>query len=258
MFKELNHVGFITEHIGESKRLYEALGGVLLYEGVDGDGSQYTYIQIAQSMIELICPGSGWDSPVGWAHIAFLLEPEQDFSEACARLVAKGFRPVIGKPYDGRELAFFNDAANVCFELLKRDDVPKLRNKSNPLLRAFNYVSIAATAEAAKTCDAFYTKDVGFTRKTMRDTPYGRKTVYIHGLDAVQITETPDLEALKKPINHISIAVPDCDEAFERLRANNIKCGKIRPYPEGYKLFDAFGADGEVVVITDRLARTDL
>lgn len=255
MFKELTHIGFVTKDIAESKRHYQAFGGVVLGECQDRSGSQYAYIQIAQSVVELICVGPEEEHPSGWAHLALMVDPEMNFDDACDALVKKGLRPINGNAPDGRNLASFLNAANVKFELIQKEDVPRILNHHNPKIRALNYISIVSTPETSAQCETFYTRDIGFQKKYVRTTPYGRKTLYVHGLDAVETVETLDPEALKKPLNHISIAVPDCDEAWKRLKDNGITCSKIRPYPEGYKFFDAFGADGEVIVFTDRLAR---
>ena len=255
MFKELTHIGFITKNIAESKRCYTAFGGVILGEGEDRFGNQYVYIQIAQSVVELIYTVTDETHPAGWAHLAFMIDPELDFDDSCKELVKKGLRPINGNASDGRNIAFFLNAANVKFEIIQQEDIPRIPNHSDPRVRALNYISIASTAEISAKCETFYTSDIGFQKMYVRSTPYGKKTLYAYGSDAVETVETSDPGALRKPLNHISIAVPDCDEAWRRLKDNGITCGKIKPYPEGYQFFDAFGADGEIIVVTDRLAR---
>jgi len=251
MIKELNHIGLLTSDINASRDFYEsALGGVVIRDHRDAEGSLFLYIQLALGVIELIRVPKNADNK-GFVHVAYLIDGTKSLDEDYAYLSEKGYEftllPKSTAAGDGR-LAFFKDHSGVLFELIQRDENVRIRDLVNPRIDAFHSIAINVSPETARECDAFYTTEMGFARSGAQK---GQKTLYSIDGDSIELTETDSAEALAKPLSHISLSVTDCDETLSYLRGLDKQCSGIDDCGGGRRCFEVTGPDGETILIVE-------
>ena len=242
MIKELNHVGLLTPDMEESKRFYgDVLGGTVIRDHKDAQGSLFVYIQMALGVIELIrVPPDAANT--GLAHVAFLIDDGKDLDGYYEELSGKGFQftlaPKSTAAGDGR-LAFFNDHSGVSFELIQREENIRIRDLTNPHIESFLHIAVCASPEAAKRCDAFYTNEMGFAKNGNR---------YAIGADALELFVTSNPEVLARPLRNISFGVRNCDETAAYLNSHGEQCSEIEPREDGSRWFNVTRKSGERIV----------
>ena len=243
MIKELNHIGLLTASIEVSKDFYTGvLGGTIIRDHKDAEGSLFTYIQLALGVIELIRVAA--DNPnAGFAHVAYLIDDEKTLDEYYQYLVEKGYEFTLApKPTtagDGR-LAFFNDKSGTSFELIERKENIRIRDLVNERIEAFKYTAIYAPPAAIPECDTFYTQEMGFSLTEPNQ--------YAIGADVIKLIPTEDETLLKKPLSHICFKVKNCKETLDYLMEQDIKCSEISICEEAGQYFIIEGPSGEQVV----------
>ena len=272
MIKELNHIGLFTANMDVSRRFYvDTLGGVVIRDFKNADHlSQLVFIQLALGVIELIRVPADATSR-GLAHVAYLIDGERSLDANYAYLQAKGMTfTVLPKPTsagDGR-LTFFKDYSGVVFELIQREENIRIRDLASlqtarqtemhldtpekPDIAAFNHVTIQISPDIALICDTFYTSDLGFTRFSSRNTPDGRKTLYVHGSDRIELHETA-AAAIDQPLYQICLGIEDCAAMRNNLMNQGVACSQITTDPDGARQFTTSGPDGERLEWTDRI-----
>jgi len=245
MIKELNHIGLLTSNIEASKIFYvETLGGTIIRDFKDDEGSLYTYIQLALGVIELIrVPAESVNK--GFAHIAYLIDDLKSLDDYHQYLTGKGYEftlaPKSTAAGDGR-LAFFTDHSGVLFELIERKENIRIRDLVNDKVEAFQYISINVSAKIAPKCDEFYTTDMDFKKSGAAR--------YELDADAIELNITEDTMLLEKPLSHICFKVNNCNYSLDYLKSKDIKCSEIIDCKEGTGCFYATGPNGEKILFT--------
>ena len=245
MIKELNHIGLLTTNIGASKDFYvETLGGTIIRDFKDDQGSLYTYIQLALGVIELIrVPEDSANK--GFVHVCYLIDDLKPLDDYHQYLAEKGYEftlaPKSTAAGDGR-LAFFNDHSGVSFELIERKENVRIRDLVNDKIEAFQYISINVTPDTALLCDKFYITDMDFKKSG--------QVRYELDADAIELSITEDAAALSKPLSHICFKVKNCSEMLGYLKSKNIQCSEITDCTKEGGCFCVTGPDGEQIEFT--------
>lgn len=171
MVKELNHVGILTCNVEESLHFYlNVLGGKIIKDAYSKDGkSRYVYVQIAQSVIELITCFD--ENTQGYAHIALLLNGKTLdilFERLIDRCGCKPcLRPKTAGSGDGR-LAFFEDLGGILMEIIERTEDIRKPSYGDERIERILYTQVTTSKEIG-TCGCLWLNELNF-HQTESDT----------------------------------------------------------------------------------------
>lgn len=207
MVKELNHIGILTCNVEESLHFYcDVLGGKIIKDTRSLDGkSRYVYVQIAQSVIELITCFE--ENKQGYAHIAFLLNGKT--LDALFERLVDGcgckpcLRPKMAGSGDGR-LAFFEDLGGILMEIIERTENIRKPTNGDARIERVLYAQVA-TDEDLGACGRLWQDELNF-RQTEGDT-------YTLGCDTLKLASG------SKGIQYIAMKARSA-EALEAILAH--------------------------------------
>lgn len=247
IIKELNHVALKTGDLKATMYFYvDVLGAKIIRDLKDANGESYLYyVQLAEGVIEIIRGQQGRDE-LGFLHVAFLTDDNQDLFEICDSLKKMGYEFTDGprKAASGiGHLAFFKDASGVLFELIQRKEDIRIPGLENEQLKEFAYISICVADEVKEKCADFYLNTLGLQERNSLP----GKTYYSYGSDTMEAVHA----SADKPLSHIAFRVKDCFETKKYLESRGISCPQPEKASDGSYVINYIGAAGELVKFID-------
>lgn len=243
LVRELNHAGLRVADIERSLAFYrDLLDGRVIRDAQSLDGrSRFVYIQLVNSVIELIPAASG--DAGGWQHIAFLSARERPLEAIVEAVADAGHRVTVpARPSssgNGR-LAFFSDASGGVWELLEREEDIRIAVFENRVIKAVDHFGLRVSADALPGIKRLLEEQLSMSR--LPDDGEG-PVRWALGEDYIGVALRGDEAPPAQPLDYLALRVHDIETLRTLLSARGYDA---RDTADGLLVR---GPDGEKVLL---------